>query len=60
MGLTHIDTAEMYGMGAAEEIVGEAIAGRRGLPRFQRVPASGIFIFPDYDILHVPVRGAAY
>jgi diketogulonate reductase-like aldo/keto reductase len=28
-GLTHIDTAEMYGDGAAEEIVGEAIAGRR-------------------------------
>ena len=28
-GLTHIDTAEMYGNGAAEEIVGEAIAGRR-------------------------------
>jgi diketogulonate reductase-like aldo/keto reductase len=28
-GLTHIDTAEMYGSGAAEEIVGEAIAGRR-------------------------------
>lgn len=29
MGLTHIDTAEMYGSGAAETIVGEAIAGRR-------------------------------
>jgi diketogulonate reductase-like aldo/keto reductase len=28
-GLTHIDTAEMYGRGRAEEIVGEAIAGRR-------------------------------
>lgn len=28
-GLTHIDTAEMYGMGAAEEIVGEALDGRR-------------------------------
>jgi diketogulonate reductase-like aldo/keto reductase len=28
-GLTHIDTAEMYGSGAAEEIVGEAIGGRR-------------------------------
>ena len=28
-GLTHIDTAEMYGDGAAEELVGEAIAGRR-------------------------------
>jgi diketogulonate reductase-like aldo/keto reductase len=29
LGLTHIDTAELYGAGAAERIVGEAIAGRR-------------------------------
>jgi len=29
LGLTHVDTAEMYGNGAVEEIVGEAIAGRR-------------------------------
>jgi len=29
LGLTHIDTAEMYGDGIAEEIVGEALAGRR-------------------------------
>jgi len=29
LGMTHIDTAEMYGAGAAERIVGEAIAGRR-------------------------------
>lgn len=29
-GLTLIDTAEMYGEGGAEEIVGKAIAGRRG------------------------------
>jgi diketogulonate reductase-like aldo/keto reductase len=28
-GLTHIDTAEMYGAGEVERIVGEAIAGRR-------------------------------
>lgn len=28
-GLTHIDTAEIYGDGAAEEVVGRAIAGRR-------------------------------
>jgi diketogulonate reductase-like aldo/keto reductase len=28
-GLTHIDTAEMYGNGEVEQIVGEAIAGRR-------------------------------
>lgn len=29
LGLTLIDTAEMYGEGAAETLVGEAIAGRR-------------------------------
>lgn len=28
-GLSHIDTAEMYGSGAAEEIIGEAIDGMR-------------------------------
>ena len=30
LGMTHIDTAELYGRGAAEELVGEAIDGRRG------------------------------
>lgn len=29
LGLTLVDTAEMYGEGAAEELVGEAVAGRR-------------------------------
>ena len=29
LGMTHIDTAEMYGGGEAERIVGEAIYGRR-------------------------------
>src|ERR1700730_12147890 len=29
LGMNHIDTAEMYGAGAAELMVGEAIAGRR-------------------------------
>jgi diketogulonate reductase-like aldo/keto reductase len=29
LGMTLIDTAEMYGEGGAEELVGEAIAGRR-------------------------------
>jgi diketogulonate reductase-like aldo/keto reductase len=35
LGLTHIDTAEMYGGGAVEEIVGEAIA---------RVPRDSLFL----------------
>jgi diketogulonate reductase-like aldo/keto reductase len=29
LGMAHIDTAEMYGSGVAEEIIGQAIAGRR-------------------------------
>lgn len=29
LGMTLIDTAEMYGQGASEELVGEAVAGRR-------------------------------
>jgi diketogulonate reductase-like aldo/keto reductase len=29
LGLTHIDTAEMYGSGGAEEIIAEALRGRR-------------------------------
>jgi diketogulonate reductase-like aldo/keto reductase len=29
LGVTLIDTAEMYGEGAAEDVIGEAIAGRR-------------------------------
>ena len=29
LGMTHVDTAEMYGGGDAEAVVGEAIAGRR-------------------------------
>src|SRR5215472_2878785 len=29
LGMTLIDTAEMYGEGAAEELIGEAIRGRR-------------------------------
>ncbi len=29
LGMTHIDTAEMYGSGVAEEMVAEAVGGRR-------------------------------
>ena len=29
LGMTHLDTAEMYGSGAAEKIIGTAIEGRR-------------------------------
>ena len=30
LGVTLVDTAEMYGGGGAEEVVGEALRGRRG------------------------------
>ncbi len=30
LGMTHVDTAELYGRGVVEEIVGEAIVGHRG------------------------------
>ncbi|MGH2717932.1 MAG: aldo/keto reductase [Actinomycetota bacterium] len=29
LGMTHVDTAEMYGRGAAEEVIAEAVGGRR-------------------------------
>jgi aryl-alcohol dehydrogenase-like predicted oxidoreductase len=29
LGMTHVDTAELYGHGEVEELVGEALAGRR-------------------------------
>jgi diketogulonate reductase-like aldo/keto reductase len=29
LGMTHVDTAEMYGAGAAEKLIGEALVGRR-------------------------------
>ncbi len=49
-GITLIDTAEMYGDGVAEEIVGDAIAGKRDglfivskvLPSENRVIVSGL------------------
>ncbi|HXT83815.1 MAG TPA: aldo/keto reductase [Verrucomicrobiae bacterium] len=29
LGMTHIDTAEMYGNGKVEELIGQTIAGRK-------------------------------
>lgn len=48
LGMNHIDTAEMYGAGATEELVGTAIAARRDevflvsqlLPRNGQDPAA--------------------
>src|SRR5262245_59113711 len=30
LGMTHLDTAEMYGNGKVEELIGRALVGRRG------------------------------
>jgi len=44
LGMTHIDTAEMYGAGAAEEIVGEAVKGLSEVFRRRRpeIPWSAV------------------
>ena len=44
LGLTHIDTAEMYGSGASERIVSKAIEGRRdAVFLVSKVPAQSCF-----------------
>jgi diketogulonate reductase-like aldo/keto reductase len=48
LGLTHIDTAEMYGDGRSEEIVGEAIAG---------VPRAGLFLVSKVLPQNADTRG---
>ena len=39
LGLTHIDTAEMYGEGRVAQLVAEAIVGRPETPRRQALLA---------------------
>ena len=59
LGMTHVDTAEMYGSGAAEEMVAEAIAGRRDevflvskvLP--QNASASGTIAACERSLAHL-------
>jgi diketogulonate reductase-like aldo/keto reductase len=48
LGLTHIDTAELYGDGRAEEVVGEAIAG---------VPRERLFIVSKVLPQHASYEG---
>jgi len=49
LNLTHIDTAEMYGNGEAETLVGEAIAGRRIRKHpLGDAPAEPVTRFPDW------------
>ena len=47
LGMTLIDTAEMYGSGGAEEVVGEAISGRR----------AGVFLVSKVLPRHATRRG---
>ena len=50
LGVTHFDTAEIYGQGRNEQLLGKAFAGRRGrivlATKFgpQRDPATGAFL----------------
>jgi aryl-alcohol dehydrogenase-like predicted oxidoreductase len=64
LGVTHLDTADMYGLGANEELVGRAIAGRRdevvlatkfgivrdpGVPRSRAVNGSPAYVRSSID-----------
>src|SRR5436305_15342773 len=47
-GMTWIDTAEVYGRGVSEQIVGRAVAGRDDVLVFTKVaPDQGIGLAPD-------------
>ena len=43
LGINHIDTAPIYGNGRSEEVIGEAIAGRR----HEVVLATKVGMFPS-------------
>jgi diketogulonate reductase-like aldo/keto reductase len=54
LGMTHIDTAEVYGMGMAERIVGEVV---REYPRDELFITSKLFPF---HVFHSSMKKAAY
>ncbi|MBU6996559.1 MAG: aldo/keto reductase [Theionarchaea archaeon] len=54
LGMTHIDTAEVYGMGMAERIVGEVV---KEYPRDELFIASKLFPFRFF---HNSIKKAAY
>lgn len=56
LGITLLDTADMYGTGANEELIGKAIADRRD--RVVLATKFGIVRNPD-DVLQPPSRGSA-
>jgi diketogulonate reductase-like aldo/keto reductase len=56
LGMTLIDTAEMYGEGRTEELVGEAI---RGLRELARLPGGAAFA-TNQILYNVARRGAAW
>ena len=49
LGLDHVDTAEIYGSGAAEELVGQALAGLR----------ERVFLVSKFDPAHGTRQGTA-
>ena len=64
LGLTHIDTAEMYGSGASEKIIGKAIEGRRDevflVSKVLPNHASKNGTLKASDIAHVTENAGAY
>ena len=61
LGMTHIDTAEMYGSGAAERLIGTAIAGppRRSIPGFQGTAGACLQARHDRGVREIPRASAA-
>lgn len=48
MGITHLDTSNVYGMGRSENIIGEWLRSRRGHNPFTIATKAGITRDPDY------------
>lgn len=56
LGITHIDTAELYGGGHAEELIGQAIAGVKRAKLFITSKVSGTHL--DYDSVISAAQGS--
>jgi aryl-alcohol dehydrogenase-like predicted oxidoreductase len=48
MGITHLDTSNVYGMGRSEDIIGKWLRSRRGQNPFTIATKAGITRDPDY------------
>ncbi|MEJ6707270.1 MAG: aldo/keto reductase [Amylibacter sp.] len=54
MGITHIDTSNVYGMGRSETVIGEWIKSRGGALPFSIASKAGITRDPDYRFNNSP------